>query len=385
MASDQSAPSGQAPDAGKMSRSALVAYLAGSLTALTMVAVLLLFCGYRIGFPVLLDTFRKVIKPSEEVLYLPKPILKELIDLHAVVDNAGNPTQQLSHYTILVAQDKRLGWALIPNTRLTLYMLRALNPLNFDPPVLAVKSDAVLSDSLKQYLDQQTRLRYEYTVGADGFRTTIPAVTAKEGILMVGDSVLFGEGVNDSQTMASNLQLLVGNSYQVINAGVGGYGGEQAFEMAKRESEKRSYAALIYVACQNDFMNHAGISYLDQAREILKSFAALKERFSGKIVVLLTPYMEYVLDDVMLKQGWWREMVGETDRLRQGLSSICAENGFECRDGAEMFSDYTKQTGSIFGRFSLYIDDAHFSPVGNQLAAENLYRALKGIETRETP
>ncbi|HJZ78471.1 MAG TPA: SGNH/GDSL hydrolase family protein [Vicinamibacterales bacterium] len=365
-------------DTGRSSSVAL-AYLAGNLAALALVAIVIVFCGYRLGFPVLFNTFRKVIKPSEDVLYMPEPILKELIDLHAVVDNAGNPTAQLSHYTILVTSDSRLGWKLIPDTRISLYMLRALNPLNFDPPVLALETNARMSAGLSKYLDQQARVRYQYSVRRDGFRTTLPAVNVKEKILMVGDSVLFGEGVNDDQTMASRLQVLVGTNYQVINGGVGGYAGEQAFEMARRESEREGHAALVYVACQNDFMNRAGVSYLDQARELLKSFAALKRAFSERVVVLLTPYMEYVLDDVLLKDGWWREMVAETDKLRRGLPTVCAPLDLECRDLTDMFLDYTRQTGSAFARFGLYVDDAHLSPFGNQRAAEAIYSALRHI------
>src|SRR5262249_44585100 len=146
-----------------------IAYLAGNVAALAMVAIVVAFSGYRIGFPVLRDTFRKVLKPSDDVLYLPDPILKELIALHAVVDNAGNPTEQLNHYTILVTADGRLGWTLNPNARISLYMLRALNPLNFDPPVVALASDAKMSDALKRYLEQQTQLQYRYSVGGDGF------------------------------------------------------------------------------------------------------------------------------------------------------------------------------------------------------------------------
>jgi len=216
-------------------------------------------------------------------------------------------------------------------------------------------------------------------VRSDGFRTTLPDVSMNEKILMVGDSVLFGEGVNDDQTMASRLQLLLGTDYQVINGGVGGYAGEQALEMAKRESERTSHAALVYVACQNDFMNRAGVSYLDQATELLTSLVALKPAFSQKIVVLLTPYMEYVLDDVLLKDGWWREMVAETDQLRRGLPALCAQLDLECRDLTDVFADYTRQTGSAFARFGLYVDDAHLSSFGNQRAAETIYNALRQI------
>src|SRR5215471_11684003 len=109
--------------AHRASRPVKIAYIAGNLTALAMVALMLAFCGYRIGFAVLRDTFRKVIQPSEEVLYLPKPILKELLGPQAVVDNADNATQQLAPYTMLVGPDPRLGWTLMPNALVSVYML----------------------------------------------------------------------------------------------------------------------------------------------------------------------------------------------------------------------------------------------------------------------
>ena len=51
-------------------------------------------------------------------------------------------------------------------------------------------------------------------------------------------SGLFGIGVNDEDTIASNLQKLMGNSHRVVNAGVGGYGGEQAYNVARMLPEK---------------------------------------------------------------------------------------------------------------------------------------------------
>src|SRR5262249_14698053 len=175
-----------------------IAFLAGNLTASIMFLLLFLFVGYRIGFSTLFEKlWKRVVIPSNKILYLPDNILKELIALNAVVDHADNPTKQLSHYTILVDRDEEVGWALIPNARISVYMLRALTPLNFSPPVLALRSDAEISDALRSYISMQARLHYAYTVGADGFRTTVPVVNSEHKILMVGDSVLFGLGVSD--------------------------------------------------------------------------------------------------------------------------------------------------------------------------------------------
>ncbi len=362
------------------SRITKIAFLAGNLVASIIFVLMFLFVGYRIGFSNLFEKlWKRVVIPSNNVLYLPDNILKELIALNAVVDNAGNPTQQLSHYTILVDRDEEVGWVLIPNARISLYMLRALNPFNFDPPVLALRSDAKISEDLRSYISRQARLHYAYTVGADGFRTTVPIVESEHKILMVGDSVLFGEGVNDDSTMPSHLQRMVGESFRVVNAGVGGFSGEQALQMAKKAARKDKYEALIYVACQNDFMLHDRVPYSVQAKEVLRKFAAVKDTFSGKVIVILVPYMEYSMDDILQRGGWYREMVAETDRLRREMPSAAKEQGFEFIDGTDVMNDYMRQSGTIMARFALYIDTAHLSPLGNRLAAEKLYESLQKL------
>ena len=357
-----------------------IAFLAGNLTASIIFLFVFLFVGYRIGFSTLFEKlWKRVIIPSNKVLYLPDNILKELIALNAVVDNADNPTQQLSHYTILVDRDEEVGWALIPNARISLYMLRTLNPLNFDPPVLALRSDAKLSEDLRSYISRQTRLHYTYTVGADGFRTTVPIVNSEHKILMVGDSVLSGEAVNDDSTMSSHLQRMVGEAFRVVNAGVGGFSGEQALQMAKKVARKNTYDALIYVACQNDFMLQDRVPYSVQAKEVLKKFAAVKETFSGKVIVILVPYMEYSIDDILQRGGWYREMVAEMDQLRREMPAAAKDYGFEFIDATDIMNDYTRQSGTIMARFALYVNDAHLSPLGNRLAAEKLYVSLQKL------
>jgi lysophospholipase L1-like esterase len=366
----------------RKSRAQTAAFLAGVLTTCIIFALVIAFIGYRTGYSALFNTLRGGINPQEEeILYLPDNILKELIEKRAVVDNAGNPTKQLSHYTILVDRDEEVGWSLIPNAHIALYMLKARNSGNFGPPVLALPADADLSDDLKQYIKEQARLHYTYNVGPDGYRVTVPDVQSDHKILMVGDSVLFGLGVNDDVTMASYLQRKVGNSFRVVNTGVGGFSGEQALQMANKAARKDNYEVLIYIACQNDFMlSPEGVPYSVQAQQVLKKYAAVKDKFGGKVVVMLMPYMEYALDDILRKGGWYREMVAEMDRLRREMPVAAKELGLEYFDMTDVMNDYTQENGTIMARFALFADNAHLSPLGNRLAAEKLYESLKKIE-----
>jgi hypothetical protein len=366
-----------------MLRATKVAFLAGGLTASALWLATASFVGYRVGFGVLLENmWTRVLVPSNRVLDLPDSLLKELTALNAVVDNADNPTKQLSHYTILVQRDEDVGWSLIPNARIALYMLRSLKPLNLNPPVLALRSDAVLSEQLRAYIKRQARLSYTYTVGMDGFRMTVPVVRARHRILMVGDSVLFGNGVSDDATMASWLQRMIGDDYQIVNAGVGGFSGEQALRMAIKAAKRDAYDALIYIACQNDFMLSDRLSYSAQAVQVLNKFAEIKERFSGNIIVMLQPYLEYAVDDILQSGGWYHQMVSEMDRLRREMPLAAAGHGFKFIDMTDVIEDHMRQSGSILARFALYVDNAHLSPVGNRLAAERLYEVLRELRNR---
>jgi hypothetical protein len=193
---------------------------------------------------------------------------------------------------------------------------------------------------------------------------------------MVGDSVMFGVGVNDEDTIASRLQGLLGSRYRVVNAAVGGYSGDQAIEMARRRVAEDRYRALIYVACQNDFMIERGVTFADQAREVLDRLAALSPAFDGNVVVLLETYMEYTLQDVLGDAGWPGRLITRTDDLRRGLSAVAAQRRFRFIDWTSVVENHAKRTGTIFGRFALYADHAHLSPLGSALAAEQLRDAL---------
>ena len=108
----------------------------------------------------------------------------------------------------------------------------------------------------------------------------------------------------------------------------------------------------------------------------MSKFASLKGRFSGGIVVVFATFLEYNARDILLELGWSPEMIEVTEQLREGLPGTTRELGFEYLDWSSIVTDYTKETGSIFQRFDLYVDHVHLSPKGNRLAAEQVYSLL---------
>lgn len=352
-------------------------FLAGWITAGVAGVLLVAVLGFRIGYQTLWnDVMGGMVRASSERLDIPSDVIAELRAAGAAIDSAGNPTNVTEHDTILVKPDPTLGWVLRPQVTVRSFLLRTQMPLNLDPPVVNVRADAQLSDAAQAYLNARSRLSYTYSTDSDAFRRTVPVVESGEKILMIGDSVMFGVGVNDEDTIASRLQSLLGSRYRVVNAAVGGYSGDQAIEMARRRVEGDRYRALIYVACQNDFMIERGVTFADQAQEVLDRLAALSSAFDGNVIVMLETYMEYTLRDVLGDAGWPGRLITRTDDLRHGLAGIAAERRFKLIDWTTIVENYGKSSGSVFSRFALYADHAHLSPLGSALAAEQLRDAL---------
>jgi hypothetical protein len=359
-------------------------YIAGFLTSSFVFLTLFLFIGHRRGFAEMLAFVRDAL-PIEpyynRVIHLPKAILNEVIEHNGVIDKAGNPTKNLRHNTIMVQPDKDLEYVLRPNVTITASMLKSIAPFNFAPPTLYLEAGAGLSKALKSYIRVQSRLDYSMSISADGFRRTIPLVESNRKILMVGDSVPFGIAVNDELTMASCLQKMVGDRFKIINAGVGGYNGQQAFRMAKRQSQRERYVCLIYVACQNDFMESR--DWLEEAQNVLTQFSSIADEFQGNIVVFFHTYLDYCAHDVFLDKGWQKGFTEKTDTLRRALPLICRELQFAHSDWCDAVAEFQKENQSILARFALYADYCHLSPLGNQKAAEVLFKSLQELKLVE--
>ncbi len=371
-------------------RSDVFSYLTGLLTATAIFFLLLLFVGYKTGFSKIFTKLRNdffTSEPFQKVLFLPPNILEELIQLKAPIDNAKNPTNVSFHDTFLSRPDTELGYALRPDVRISANMLRSTKPINVDPPVLYLKDDGNLeySTDLKIYLKEQSRIEYLYSTDSHGFRKTVPNVQSGKKILIIGDSVAFGVGVDDEDTAASHLQKMVGEQYEIINTGVGGYSGQQALLMAKKLSNEQDFAGLIYIACQNDFMEVEDWSA--EAHDVLRKINTISNRFDNNVIVVLETFMEYNLRDFFLSEGWSDQKIHKTDSLRQAFPKMTKEFGFAYHDWTESVSNFMQEEKSIFSRFALYADHAHLSSLGNRLMANELFTIIqhKWLESAEHP
>jgi hypothetical protein len=346
-------------------------YLTGVLTCVLLAGVVVAALGVRYGFQNLLE---RIVGRERPAVDLPRDLIVELSAIGGVVDNADNPTQQRPHDTILVAPDAELGYVLRPNTRLRVSTLKTPRPFNFDPPLLHLPEGAAVSASLDRYITENSRLTHSYSTDRDGRRVTLPPVQSSRRILVIGDSVPFGVGVSDEDTIASALQRRLGNVIQVVNAGVGGYSGRDSVKMAARLAQEGPFEAFIYVACQNDFM--IAENWNEEATVVLKELTALAQRFGTRVVVLLHVYSEYTMFDVYGEGGWPVSAIELTTALRAHVARLAGELGFSYYDWAEAAQSYLRAQKSVLAGFALYADHCHLSPLGNEIAAQLLQGSL---------
>jgi hypothetical protein len=348
-----------------------ISFAAGVLTAGAISALILLFVGYRIGYTTIWENTGFAF--SWMALDIPAELLDELAAKNGVIDNAGNPTGAVEHDTIIVRPDETLGYVLRRGVSVDAYQLRAVDAVNLDPPVVYTPAGADFSPELRRYLDENTRVRYTYNVTDEGFRRTLPAVASDRKILMVGDSGVFGVGVDDGGTIASSLQRIVGSDARVVNAGVAGYGGKQCFLVAKSLTEVDDYALLVYVAHHNDFYEPRHISNPDKARRILADFASIGNRFEEGVVVALLTAMEFNSEDVLRSAGWSQKRIDTTHSLRDELPGIVRSAGFAYLDWTDVVDEVRSRERTIFAPWSLYVDRSHLAPAAAQLFSERIH------------
>jgi len=123
--------------------------------------------------------------------------------------------------------DKELGWAPIPNRS-----------------IVAFRDKKISSNSL-------------------GFRSP-EADKTKEHILIVGDSVAWGHGLSDDETVSFFLQKDLNNKYnnlQVLNLGVSGYGIDQYYMWLKKNIQKTNPKVVIVIIYSGNDVAETGRNY----------------------------------------------------------------------------------------------------------------------------
>ncbi len=116
------------------------------------------------------------------------------------------------------------------------------------------------------YLDVGAMRRVDVAINDLGLRNAPLQREPKPGverITILGDSFVFGPPVNVGETVTGQLQELAGPGYEIVNAGVSGYGTGQEYRLAE-ELQAKGYSLgrkLVLVFFTNDIEDNLGLNY----------------------------------------------------------------------------------------------------------------------------
>lgn len=358
-----------------------VYFLTGVFTALMVCSIIGAGVVYQVGW----QRWKRAlglttVKNHRDV---PDDVVKELNEKHAVIENIDVLNQPEEHNTILVQPDQELEYKLRPNVSLDVMTFNVVSSLELDTPLLHLPTNVGLSEKTRQYIQDKTGIRFRYTTDSLGRRINVPSVSSAKKVLVVGDSVAFGVGVDDKDTVVSQLQSTFGADIEVVNAAVGGYGATQALKVAESASQREKYLAVVYVACQNDFMEDDQ-DWSQNANTHLRQLKKVADRFDNRVLVILVTSLEYNANSVLGSTGWDAKSIEQTTQLRSSIKDSSASLGFRFADWTDLVNDYRLTTRTEFAPFSLYVDHLHLSPAGNRILSEriaNEFRTARWLTT----
>jgi hypothetical protein len=366
-----------------VSRAITYGYLMGILTASFIGFLMFLFVGLKFGFGNVYENVVNYIAPPpmwERVVPNIKPVLNELSELGAVVNNAGNPTQITPHNTILVKPDGKGNSVLRPGVQLTAHFLKTKSPLNLDPPQLVLKKDWKISSQLERFIKDNSRLEIQYSVDENGFRTTLPKVKTDRKILILGASVAFCVGVNDEHTVASFMQKKLAPRFELVNAGYGGQEVSRTLEIAEEITAKEKFWGAIYIGSPKKFFNYGEES--EKQTELLNGLERLLPRFNGNIAIVLHTYLEYNQYDYFLEEGAGEKRIQRSEHARKNVPQLVKKYGFSYLDWSDLVESFREKERTVFADFVLYTDHSHLSPRGNEMMAEELVKIVNNDWSR---
>lgn len=93
------------------------------------------------------------------------------------------------------------------------------------------------------------------THNSQGYRMDHEVDEDKNIVVMTGDSLTYGFWVDDKKIVSAQLNELLGDDWEVINLGAGGYGTDQAFLRFIRDGLPHNPKIVVHALFNNDFSN----------------------------------------------------------------------------------------------------------------------------------
>jgi lysophospholipase L1-like esterase len=271
-----------------------------------------------------------------------------------------------------------------------------------------------------------------------GFRSNELDITKKH-VILLGDSVTWGYGVSDDETVSSYLEKRLGDlNYQVDNLGVSGYGLDQYYLYLKRHIDKiPNLKKVVLIICTINDLKDAGSNarygkkkplfhhqanslempkskinqfclknmtsksfFLERFERVDKRFAALRmflNRFSGdetlaaeelnRVAIALIEKMdnlvrEHGADFLIVLAPITEDFEAESSEY-QWFENLCTTGKYQCLDFTKILKGSITETSDV-QKYYRDGDNCHYNKLGNRILAEAIDSYL-GLHESEKP
>ena len=129
----------------------------------------------------------------------------------------------------------------------------------------------VLQPGHYSYFDTKAARRVDVSINELGLRNRPLSRESEPGverIMLLGDSFVFGAPLDEDHTISARLQARAGESFEVVNVGVPGYGTGQEYRLVE-ELQARGYRLgrkLVLAFFTNDIQDNLGLDYSTMGR-----------------------------------------------------------------------------------------------------------------------
>jgi lysophospholipase L1-like esterase len=258
-----------------------------------------------------------------------------------------------------------------PNLRKRVGYLRTnlFNP--FDQMSFFVDAARRLPPELEAFLARYAFRLVQHSTNEHGERVTLPQVDAPRVVLVAGDSVANGLILDDSETLASQLQARDA-SRRYVNLGIARAAAPDiacALERAANRYRGR-IDELVYVLCENDFEQGGAHSAPEELVEWIDAFRAREN--VARVVLVVSPLIYNTVPEVTRLRGHshyrWPSFLDE----RRRVLAAAHRKGFGTVDYVDITAAERAKARTQFAPLALYLDHAHWSPAGVDRTVEAL-------------
>jgi hypothetical protein len=259
-----------------------------------------------------------------------------------------------------------------PNLDKTMTLLRAGLYEPFSPVVAFYDTNTELRPMVRDFIDRYSVRPVRMRTNSRGERLTLPLVEADEKVIVAGDSVANGALLGDDETLASRLQAL-DPTRQYINIGINGASAYDIVCALQRAAERYrgQIVELIYVYCENDFEDlDEPMGVPEQVVEWLTEF--VEREGIQKTTIVFAPYIYNIVPYLTRFRGYRGGRWPSYRNDRERLFRLAREAQFGVVDMADIALREIDELGTPFAALSLFMDHAHWSPVGTTKMAARL-------------